>query len=209
MPHPTAATVQILCVAADRGEVEFVRDELMKRAQDFNVEASCTLQDAIARVEDPLRYDAVLFDLHLQGGGALSELTQLGELDGGPAVIMMGDEERYRKAFPAADAYVVKDQDYLVRLPVVVQEVLPRWSESVVSCEALRSQALSRMLPRGTIGGKSARQQRWLTGRGSPRSGTPSAKGSWPLFEAQSSDTRGQSKNGPATGSSRIVRSDS
>ena len=63
----------------------------MKRAQDFNVEASCTLQDAIARVEDPLRYDAALFDVHLQGGGALSELTQFGELDGGPTVIMMGD----------------------------------------------------------------------------------------------------------------------
>ena len=100
------------------------------------LEASCTLQDAIARVEDPLRYDAVLFDLHLQGGDALSELTQLGELDGGPAVIMMGDEERCRKAFPAADAYVVKDQDYLVRLPVVVQEALSRRPESVVSREA-------------------------------------------------------------------------
>ena len=125
VPHPTAQTVQILCVAADRREAEFVRDELVKIAPDFNVEASCTLQDAIARVEDPLRYDVVLFDLHLQGGDALSELTQLGELDGGPAVIMMGDEERCRKAFPAADAYVVKDQDYLVRLPVVVQERMP------------------------------------------------------------------------------------
>ena len=84
VPHPTAPTVQILCVAADRREAEFVRDELMKIAPDFNVEASCTVQDAIARVEDPLRrYDAVLFDLHLQGGDALSELTQLGELDGG------------------------------------------------------------------------------------------------------------------------------
>ena len=136
VPHPTAPTVQILCVAADRREAEFVRDELMKIAQDFNVEASCTLQDAIARVEDPLRYDAVLFDVHLQGGGALSELTQLGELDGGPAVIMMGDEERCRTAFPAADAYVVKDQDYLVRLPAVVQGVLPRRPESVVSRQA-------------------------------------------------------------------------
>ena len=137
VPHPTAPTVQILCVAADRREAEFVRDELMKIAPDFNVEASCTLQDAIARVEDPLRYDAVLFDLHLQGGDALSELTRLGELDGGPAVIMMGDEERCRTAFPAADAYVVKDQDYLVRLPAVVQqEVLPRRPESVVSRQA-------------------------------------------------------------------------
>ena len=138
VPHPTAPTVQILCVAADRREAEFVRDELMKIAPDFNVEASCTVQDAIARVEDPLRrYDAVLFDLHLQGGDALSELSQLGELDGGPAVIMMGDEERCRTAFPAADAYVVKDQDYLARLPVVVQEVLSRRRpESVVSRQA-------------------------------------------------------------------------
>ena len=138
VPHPTAPTVQILCVAADRREAEFVRDELMKIAPDFNVEASCTVQDAIARVEDPLRrYDAVLFDLHLQGGDALSELTQLGELDGGPAVIMMGDEERCRTAFPAADAYVVKDQDHVVLLPVVVQEVLSRRRpESVVSRQA-------------------------------------------------------------------------
>ena len=126
VPYPTASTVQILCVAADRREAEFVRDELVKIAQDFNVDASCTLQDAIARVEDPLRYHAVLFDVHLQGGDTLSQLTQLGELDGGPAVIMMGDEERCRTAFPAADAYLVKDQDYLARLPVVVQEVLSR-----------------------------------------------------------------------------------
>ena len=126
VPHPTASTVQILCVAADRREAELVRDELVKIAQDFNVDASCTLQDAIARVEDPLRYDAVLFDVHLQSGDTLSQLTQLGELDGGPAVIMMGDEERCRTAFPAADAYLVKDQDYLARLPVVVQEVLSR-----------------------------------------------------------------------------------
>ena len=109
----------------------------MKIAQDFNVDASCTLRDAIARVEDPLRYDAVLFDVHLQGGDTLSELTRLGELDGGPAVIMMGDEERCRTAFPAADAYLVKDQDYLARLPVVVQEVLSRHRpESVVSRQA-------------------------------------------------------------------------
>ncbi len=137
VPHPTAQTVQILCVAADRREAEFVRDELVKIAPDFNVEASCTLQDAIARVEDPLRYDAVLFDVHLQGGDTLSELSQLGELDGGPAVIMMGDEERCRTAFPAADAYLVKDQDYLARLPVVVQEVLrSRRPESVMSRQA-------------------------------------------------------------------------
>ena len=137
VPQPTASTVQILCVAADRREAEFVRDELVKIAQDFKVDASCTLRDAIARVEDPLRYDAVLFDVHLQGGDTLSELTQLGELDGGPAVIMMGDEERCRAAFPAADAYLVKDQDYLARLPVVVQEVLSRRRpESVVSRQA-------------------------------------------------------------------------
>ena len=126
VPHPTASTVQILCVAADRREAEFVRDELVKIAPDLNVDASCTLQEAIARVEDPRRYDAVLFDVHLQGGDTLLELTQLSELDGGRAVIMMGDEERCRIAFPAADACVVKDQDYLVRLPVVVQEVLSR-----------------------------------------------------------------------------------
>ena len=126
VPHPTAQTVQILCVAADRRDAEFVRDELVKIAPDFNVDASCTLQDAIARVEDPLRYDAVLFDVHLQGGDTLSKLSQLGELGGGPAVIMMGDEERCRTAFPAADAYLVKDQGYLARLPVVVQEVLSR-----------------------------------------------------------------------------------
>ena len=137
VPHPTAQTVQILCVAADRRDAEFVRDELVKIAPDFNVDASCTLQDAIARVEDPLRYDAVLFDVHLQGGDTLSELSQLGELGGGPAVIMMGDEERCRTAFPAADAYLVKDQGYLARLPVVVQEVLSRRRpESVVSRQA-------------------------------------------------------------------------
>ena len=39
VPHPTAPAVQILCVAADRREAEFVRDELMKMAPDFNVEA--------------------------------------------------------------------------------------------------------------------------------------------------------------------------
>ena len=137
VPQATASTVQILCVAADRREAEFLRDELVKIAPDFNVDASCTLRDAIARVEDPLRYDAVLFDLHLQGGDTLSELTHLGKLDGGPAVIMMGDEDRCRTAFPAADAYLVRDQDYLVRLPVVVQEVLSRRRpESVVSRQA-------------------------------------------------------------------------
>ena len=121
VPQPTASTVQILCVAADRREAEFVRDELVKIAQDFNVDASCTLRDAIARVEDPLRYDAVLFDVHLQGGDTLSELTRLGELDGGPAVIMMGDEERCRTAFPAADAYLGRaGQD---RCPSVVMHL--------------------------------------------------------------------------------------
>ena len=122
VPQPTASTVQILCVAADRREAEFVRDELVKIAQDFNVDASCTLRDAIARVEDPLRYDAtVLFDVHLQGGDTLSELTRLGELDGGPAVIMMGDEERCRTAFPVADAYLGRaGQD---RCPSVVMHL--------------------------------------------------------------------------------------
>ena len=122
--------MRILYVEDDPRDADLTVRRLQKTAPHFEVETVSTVEEALMRLErmrsEPL--DLVLVDVHLSDGDGLSLLTHVRENVLPVAVVVvtgMGDETTAVTALKArADDYVVKDKDYLDRLPTTLESAL-------------------------------------------------------------------------------------
>ncbi len=111
-------------------EDEIAHVELTQRTLDENLKGNFVLlhcasyADALKLLNDEPEIDLVLSDLRLPDGSGLDLLKQIKEMNTPPAVVLVtgqGDERVAVAALKAGAAdYLVKQSDYLHRLPVVI-----------------------------------------------------------------------------------------
>jgi len=122
--------MRILYVEDDPRDADLTVRWMQRTAPQFEVETVSTIQEALTRLErmDSQPLDLVLTDLHLSDGDGLSLLQHVRENVLPVAVVVvtgMGDESTAVTALKArADDYVVKDKDYLDRLPTTLESAL-------------------------------------------------------------------------------------
>ena len=125
--------MRILYVEDDPRQADLTARRLRVAAPHIRLEAVSTIRAAIARLEriasDPL--DIVLTDMRLSDGDGLSLLRHIRERGLPLAVILitgMGDEETAVAALKSrADDYVVKRNNYLDRLPALLESALSHY----------------------------------------------------------------------------------
>ncbi len=128
-------------------EDEIAHVELTQRTLDENIHAQFTLfhaetiKDALNLLDAEPDMDLVLSDLRLPDGTGLDLLKRVRERNSPPAVVLVtgqGDQEVAVEALKSGAAdYLVKQSDYLHRLPVVI-------SNAVAQNRLLREQAALR-----------------------------------------------------------------
>ncbi len=122
--------MKVLYVEDDPRDADVTTRMLRKTAPAIEIELAETIERALARLSqlDSAPLDLVLTDMHLSDGDGLSLLTHIRENAIPVAVVVvtgMGDEETAVAALKArADDYVVKRQDYLDRLPAILESAL-------------------------------------------------------------------------------------
>ena len=131
--------MKILYVEDEITHVELTRRTLEENIkQEFVLNHAETMQDAIRLLEAEPDYDLVLSDLRLPDGSGLELLKKVRERQSPPAVVLVtgqGEQEDAVSALKAGAAdYLVKQSDYLHRLPVVI-------SNAVAQNRFLREQA--------------------------------------------------------------------
>ena len=122
--------MKILYVEDEPRDADITVRMLRKTAPHIQLETVSTIREALARLNhiarDPL--DLVLTDVHFLDGNGLALLQHIRESSLPLAVVLvtgMGDEETAVAALKArADDYVVKDKDYLERLPIILESAL-------------------------------------------------------------------------------------
>ena len=115
--------MRVLYVEDNPSDADLTRRALQKTAPSIELEQAPSIERALARLSrlssEPL--DLVLTDMNLKDGDGLSLLRHIRESAMPVAVVVvtgMGDEDTAVTALKArADDYVVKQKDYLNRLP--------------------------------------------------------------------------------------------
>ena len=123
--------MNVLHVTTDTGETDIVRRELSAVDPDLRVECAGTPREAIARLEgETSHYDAVLLDLtHMNGEGPslVSHIRKNNLPVGVVAITSAREEGSSREALNCgADRIVVKDKEFLTRLPAVLAQAVER-----------------------------------------------------------------------------------
>jgi signal transduction histidine kinase/DNA-binding response OmpR family regulator len=124
--------VRILYVEDDARDAELTRYEFRKSAPQYHLDIVSTQAEALACLNNPADpgYDLVLTDMRLPDGDGLAVLTSIRTRALPLAVVILtgaGDDETVVSALKAgADDYVVKRQDYLTSLPLVLEQALQR-----------------------------------------------------------------------------------
>ena len=121
--------MKILYVEDEIAHVELTQRTLEDNLQDsFVLYHAESLQDALKILETESDIDLVLTDLRLPDGSGLDLLKRVKELPSPPAVVLVtgqGDQEVAVAALKAGAAdYLVKQSDYLHRLPVVISNAV-------------------------------------------------------------------------------------
>ena len=122
--------MRILYVEDNPRDADLTLRMLRKTAPHLQLEAVSTIHDALDRLGrlrlEPL--DLVFTDMHLRDGDGLSLLRHIRENNLPLAVVVItgsGDEETAVNALKArADDYVIKQKDYLDRLPTTLESAL-------------------------------------------------------------------------------------
>ena len=123
--------MNVLHVTTDTGETDIVRRELSAVDPDLRVECAGTPREAIERLEgETSHYDAVLLDLtHMTGEGPslVSHIRKNNLPVGVVAITSAREEGSSREALNCgADRIVVKDKEFLTRLPAVLAQAVER-----------------------------------------------------------------------------------
>jgi PAS domain S-box-containing protein len=128
-------------------EDEFAHVILAQRTLEESIQQSFillhaeTMTEALRVLEDEPDIDLVLSDLRLPDGTGLDLLRKIREREKAPAVVLVtgqGDQEVAVAALKAGAAdYLVKQSDYLLRLPVVINNAIAQ-NRLAIEQEALR-----------------------------------------------------------------------
>ncbi|MFT3895508.1 MAG: GAF domain-containing protein [Anaerolineales bacterium] len=121
--------MKILYVEDEIAHVELTERTLEDNFQgDFVLYHSASLQGALELLRSNTEIDVVLADLRLPDGSGLDLLYKIRDLPSPPAVVLVtgqGDQDVAVKALKAGAAdYLVKQSDYLHRLPVVLTNAI-------------------------------------------------------------------------------------
>ena len=128
--------MRILYVEDNPTDAELTQRVLSKAAPSIEVELAPSIEAALARLSllssQPL--DLVLTDMNLRDGDGLSLLIEIREKAMPVAVVVVtgvGDEDTAVTALKArADDYVVKQRDYLDRLPAIFESAVSHFRDS-------------------------------------------------------------------------------
>ena len=121
--------MKILYVEDEIAHVELAQRTLEEKLQDkFVLYHTDTLGGALKRLDAEPDIDLVLTDFRLPDGSGLDLLNRIQERDMPPAVVLItgqGDQETAVAALKAGAAdYLVKQSDYLHRLPIVINNAV-------------------------------------------------------------------------------------
>lgn len=149
-------TMKILYVEDEIAHVVLAQRTLEDNLQqEFTLIHAETMQDALRSLDLDPKIDLVLSDLRLPDGSGLELLSKVRARGASPAVVLVtgqGDQEVAVAALKAGAAdYLVKQSDYLHRLPVVIsnavaQNRLVREQEALRQAE-VRYQTLVEQIP--------------------------------------------------------------
>ena len=121
--------MRVLYVEDNAADADLVRHYLA-REQEWVIDVAQTLTEAYVRLQTPQDFDLVLSDLRLPDGSGLDLVTWLREREQPLAVVILtgsGDQEAAVATLKSgADDYIVKHEDYLQRLPKILQAALAR-----------------------------------------------------------------------------------
>lgn len=110
---------------------------LKQHGGEISLDVASTLQEAIARLDRKTSYDLVLTDLWVPDGTGLDLLAHIRARNLPLPVVVLtgaGDDEAAVGALKAgAVDYVVKQGNYLLRLPEVFKEALARYREQLAN----------------------------------------------------------------------------
>lgn len=131
-PHP----LQVLYVEDNPQDADLTVRSLRKLAAHIRVETIASQKQALELLyEQKQPYQVVLIDRNLGDGDGLSLLVKLRSLNLPVAIVMVtgsGDEETVIAALKAgADDYIIKRDDYLQRLPAVIEKALQHHRQQV------------------------------------------------------------------------------
>ena len=123
--------MHVLHVTTDTGETDIVRRELGTVDPDLRVECAGTPREAIERLEaETSPYDAVLLDLAQMDGEGPSLVSHIRTHNlpvGVVAITSAREEGSSREALDCgADRLIVKDEEFLTRLPAVLAQAVER-----------------------------------------------------------------------------------
>ena len=137
--------MRILYVEDNPADVVLVQMALTRQHMPVNVDAVGTLEKARRSLAEGGGHDLVLIDMNLPDGNGLDLLAEIRTQELPVAVVILtglGDEETAVAALKSgADDYVVKREDFLDRLPAILQDALERSRE-----EATRKSSPIRVL---------------------------------------------------------------
>ncbi|MBI5947278.1 MAG: PAS domain S-box protein [Chloroflexi bacterium] len=123
--------MNVLYVEDNPQDADLARRELDRRAPAFCVEVAATLAEARARLSREPRFDLVLTDVNLPDGDGLELVAEIRQSEMPLAVVVLTGLDAGAVAVAAlkagAEDYLVKGDDYLVRLPGVLNGALSRF----------------------------------------------------------------------------------
>ena len=124
--------MHLLYVEDNSRDADLTLRELSKTAPWVHVDLVSTMRDALSRLDGSAKfhYDLVLTDMRLPDGDGLGVLAHIRRQSLPMGVIVITGSSDEKTAIAAlksgADDYIVKRTNYLVSLPVIIEQVLQR-----------------------------------------------------------------------------------
>lgn len=123
--------MKVLYVEDDARDAELARREIARRGAGVVLDWATTLAEARKRLASEEVYDLVLTDLTMPDGHGMELVSEIRERGLHVAIVVLtgsGSEEMAVIALKTgADDYLVKRDDYLARLPLVLENALARF----------------------------------------------------------------------------------
>ena len=127
--------MNILLLEDNRIDAELTQRSLSASIPDSHVDVASTLKQAQILLKKTPGYDIALLDMNLPDGNGLDLLVEIRQLNLNIAVIILtgsGNEEVAVAALKAgADDYVVKRDEYITRLPQIIDFTLKNFKQSL------------------------------------------------------------------------------
>jgi PAS domain S-box-containing protein len=136
--------LKILYVEDNSADTDLLHRELLQLAPEISITSVHTVKQALSKLNEKVEipFELVLIDLHLPDGSGMELLNQIRANRMPFAVVILtgqGDEHTALAALKSgADDYIPKSQDYLHKMPAVLENALVRFkSENEMQTRSL------------------------------------------------------------------------